>query len=142
MTDGYSPDAVAYALRMPQDAVVRLLEEVADSPEILEPSVDEAVSRALLGQIDRDQMIEQLRGLRIRFAPTDDYPDSGWVQLRLALQAGLLSRAEAEWVAGAAAERMVVRVLHSMDLEARPVSDGDARALLDATTAALLASLT
>ena len=138
---GISQDVVADALGASQATVSRLVAKVAEQPRALRPSVDEIVSRAVVNEIDRKQMVDALRGLKITYVSADKKPDSEWARLRTALRSGLVSEAEATAVAEATAARMVGRVTHSMDLEAQHVPDESTKQMLRSTTEKLVAGL-
>lgn len=138
---GISQGAVAEALGASQATISRLVAKIAEQPRTLVPSVDEIVSRAVIKDIDRSQMVEALKALKIAYAPADKRPHSEWAKLRTAIQSGLVTKTEAKAVAEATAARMVARVTHSMDLEAQAVPDESTKRMLRQTTEKLVAGL-
>lgn len=138
---GLSQDSVAESLGVSQATIHRLVKKVADNPRVVAPSVNEIVSRAVVKEISRPEMLRRLHDLKIKFVKWERHPDSDWANLRDAFRSGLVSTTEAHAVAEDAARTMVERVTHSMNLEAQSVPQDEVDNMIRETTAKLVASL-
>jgi len=138
---GCSQDAVAEALGTSQTQISRWLSDAASHPRSLAVTVDELVSRKLVGAISTSDLVTQLAEAKVAYVNPDKRPDSSWAKLREAHRRGLLSDEETRQIARHTAERMVGRVHRHMELEAQPVSDAAAERSLDEATERLLRTL-
>ncbi|WP_328522917.1 hypothetical protein [Kribbella sp. NBC_00359] len=138
---GCSQEVVAKALGTSQAQISRWLAEAVARPRSLSVTVDELLSRKLLGEISAPDLIEQLATVKLAYVNPDKRPQSSWAKVRDAHRTGVLSDEETHQIARRTAERMVGRVNRHMALEAQLVSDAAAERSVDEATERLLQTL-
>lgn len=138
---GVSQDVIADALGTSQATVSRWVAKVSANPKVVQPTVEEIIDRATAHEIDRAQMLNQLRSLRIGYVKADKRPDSAWAALRAATRSGRLTHDEARTLAEDVARRFVARVTGSMELEAQPVPEPGVEKMVKETAARMTADL-
>lgn len=138
---GCSQEVVAKALGTSQAQISRWLAEAVARPRSLSVTVDELLSRKLLGEISVPNLIEQLAKVKLAYVNPDKRPQSSWAKVRDAHRTGVLSDEETQQIARQTAERMVGRVNQHMALEAQLVSDAAAERSVDEATERLLQTL-
>lgn len=139
--EGAPQAVVAEALSISQATVSRVLARLAANPTLVQPSVAEVVDRAVIKDISRTEMIDQLLDLKVHYVHADRNPESNWGMLRRAVQDGLVTNQEASVVANDVAARLVSRVGHSMNLEGQQVNDERTQRLRTEAAQKLLAEL-
>lgn len=140
LRDGVSQADLAEAMGVSQATVSRMAVKAA-ARDLGEPTVAEIIDRASAHEIDRADMLRQLRSLRIMYARNDKRPDSSWSALLVARRRRRISRQEARAIAEDVAQRVVGRVTASMDLEAQPVPAPGVAKMVEKVTAKLVADL-
>lgn len=141
LSEGVSQADIAETLHVSQATVSRMAAKVAVNARLAEPNVDEIINRAAAHEIDRAEMLRQLRSLRIMYAGDRRRPNSGWAALRAARRGNRISQHEGRAMAEDVARRLVGRVTASMDLGAQPVPEPTITEMVQETTAKMVADL-
>jgi hypothetical protein len=141
MDAGVTQAAVAAALGTSAATISRLVKSLATDPGITRPTVDEVVSRTLVHDISRKEMVTQLLSIQMSPVRPDRRPDSDWAQFARAVRAGRIRKSEASLITADVAARLVRRVNHSMNLEGQPVPPESTARLVEQTSERLMATL-
>lgn len=136
-----SQDAVAEALGVSQAQISRWMADAVTRPRALAVTVDELLSRKLVGEISTPRLLAQLTKVKLAYVNPDKRPGSPWAKVRDAHRRGLLSDEETRQIARQTAERMVGRINRHMALESQLVSDTAAERSVNEATERLLRTL-